>query len=228
MSAEEQVERPRPAASDVLARVAAADLARRASGDLAPERLALAAYLCDPAACAGTGRARTAGPDGLKRLARWCRGLRRFGPEAVVRAAVAVARRAAEDADAEGDLELEPLLGAAEAWMACPCDGHVESARRRAQDGLEDVARGFGAAATLGQARRRAWALEAAFQAATAVANANANANAAEPRAAVNALVRAVRAAGSGLPTREGDGWAGLFLTVRDALLPWALASSRP
>lgn len=220
MSPADDVEPTLPAPSDVLARVTAADVARRASGDLAPGRLALAAYLRDPAARAAEQRGPAAAPDGLKRLARWCRGLRRFGPQAVVRAAVAVARRAAEDADAQGDLELEPLLGAAEAWIACPCDAHVESARRRAQDGLEDVARGFRAAASVEHARRRAWALEAAFQAATAVANP-------ETRAAVDALVRAVRAAGSGRHTREDDGWAGLFLTVRDALLPWALASSR-
>jgi hypothetical protein len=217
---------------EVLARVGAADRAREAAGHLPRGRAALAGYLGDGPARAGTGRAPAPPAPTAKRLKRWCQGLRRFGAPVLVRAAVAAARRAAEAADGTGDLEVEALLGAGEAWVRCPCASHAEAARLRAIEGRDEVVRAFAApglvarvADTLAGRRRdqRAWALEAARQAAVAASLA-----AGEARDVAAALVRGVDAAGRALDPRDPTE---VHVAIREALLPWVFerpAAPRP
>lgn len=97
---------------------------RVALGALHDERVRLAAHL-------GHAVAREAlaleGPP-MAALSAWAQHLFEWGQGACVRAALAAARvaLAAEDAGAQGDPSA--ALGAAEAWLACPCPSHYREA----------------------------------------------------------------------------------------------------
>ncbi|MCO5172530.1 MAG: hypothetical protein M9894_40050 [Planctomycetes bacterium] len=109
---------------------------RLRSGELDEERVRLAAYLGDPAARLLLG---PKAPDlpvirargGLElNQRRWITGLRAYGKEWLVRAAVAIARArfTAWDRWDEADERPRRALAAAEAWLACPCEAHAEEA----------------------------------------------------------------------------------------------------
>ncbi len=116
---------------------AAALVRRLRAGDLDEERLRLAALVGDPAARLALGRDAPAVPPTPAALAR---ALRAFGAEALVRATVVAARAMAATADPRfWDLSrARAAITAAEAWLACPCDAHLEAARDVGQTGDED------------------------------------------------------------------------------------------
>lgn len=109
-------------------------------GELARERVLLAAYVGDETARAALGvlapgeldlpRFAPAGGD----LERWVFGLKRWGKPAEVRAGVAIGRMAlaAWSARYPRDPRLEAAVLAAEAWVACPCAAHAEAAHAAA------------------------------------------------------------------------------------------------
>lgn len=109
---------------------------RLRAGDLAEERVRLAAYLGDPGARLLLAerapelpviRAR-AGLELNQR--RWITGLRAYGKEWLVLAAVALAhaRFAAWTRWDETDERPRRAVAAAEAWVRCPCDAHLADA----------------------------------------------------------------------------------------------------
>lgn len=109
---------------------------RLRTGDLDEERVRLAAYLGDPAARLLLGERAPELPvirarEGFElNQRRWITGLRAFGKEWLVRAAVALAR-SRFDAWAtwdETDERPHRAVAAAVAWLECPCAAHASQA----------------------------------------------------------------------------------------------------
>ncbi|MCO5169417.1 MAG: hypothetical protein M9894_23990 [Planctomycetes bacterium] len=139
--------------------------ARVRAGALTDERLRLAALVGDAAARLALGPAAPAEPADADGLAAALQG---FGVEAVVRATVAATRAVTAVADPRAGWDLaraRRAMDAAEAWLACPCDAHVEAARAVGQAGDEDPAYAelAPAWAVLGPASARLLAAEVAL-----------------------------------------------------------------
>ncbi|HZV02507.1 MAG TPA: FHA domain-containing protein [Planctomycetota bacterium] len=97
------------------------------AGILPAERLELAAALHDVAACSALGRPATARTHDLRVL---FEELERFGREALVRAALVIARRcSARDwrtaRPIRAVVDTRTCLAEIEAWLACPCRSHA-------------------------------------------------------------------------------------------------------
>lgn len=195
------------AAGDLAAR--AALLAERVRvGELAADRLELAAHLGDPAAAQALGR-EPLGPPTIT-MGRWVRGLhpgRDWAPwarEAFARAAAAAGRATLGCFGPEARRAATSALEALDAWIACPCDEHAAAA---SQAGTL-VALGPPGPMGLFAARGTRFAGPAVYKATTvALATVPANVTAGEVAmdAARATSTEAVRAA------------------IRDALVPWAL-----
>lgn len=115
---------------------AAALVRRLRAGEIDEERLRLASLLGDVAARLVLGREAPAVPVHAHGLAR---ALQPFGPAVVIRATVTAARAMSATAD-PGMWDLaraRAAIAAAEAWLACPCESHLEAARRVGQTGDE-------------------------------------------------------------------------------------------
>lgn len=179
-------------------------------GELAEDRLRLAAWLGDPAAEQALGRAVLAPPTIT--IGRWVRGLvpwqteTPWAREAFARAAAAAARAVLACFD-DGALATRAVV-ALEAWIRCPCDEHAQAAA--ALGGQVPIQRG---AAGLFAARGVRFAGPAIYRATTvALSEGPANVTASEvaTEAARATSPEAVRAA------------------IRDALVPWALLEGDP
>jgi hypothetical protein len=191
------------------------------SGDLDAERLALAAHVGDPAAVLASD----AEPERLE-LMGWVMALDRWGREACVRAVVAAARTVLAT---WGGRSSAVLLGAAEAWLRCPCAEHAALAEQAADDeapalaamlhqasGMDEELRVFHEArpaedveAERREAEEAVIAWEAALAATRAVA----------VDEAISATVEGCLAA-----ARKGE--AGVRAAIRASLVPWALGGS--
>jgi hypothetical protein len=104
-------------------------LSRRQAGDLSLDRLALAAYCGFDAAIHVFGLAEDS-PSADNGI--WANGLRKWGAETTVRAAIAVARHFAPSwRPGVGAGDLETGLRAVEDRILCPCDAHRQAALER-------------------------------------------------------------------------------------------------
>lgn len=116
-------------------------LARVRAGDLAPDQLTLAAYCGHEAARRLLGEEAPTAPDVHQRegLLRWAMGLRRWGREACVRAAVGAAEvvQPLWERACPGRGEPALALQAARAWLTCPCSDHARQAEGRGEQAWE-------------------------------------------------------------------------------------------
>lgn len=116
---------------------AAALVRRLRAGELDEERLRLAALVGDPAARLALGDAAPAKPHDVHALAR---ALQAFGPGVVTRATITAVRAMNATVDPRHGWDLSrarQAIASAEAWLACPCEPHLEAARRVGQTGDE-------------------------------------------------------------------------------------------
>lgn len=105
-------------------------------GTISPRRVQLAAYLGNPAARLATGFAEPArsGPATVwharRGLSNWFEGLRTWGKETWVRAALACAELALPDYERRHPEDTGPrrTLDAATRWLCCPCAEHARQA----------------------------------------------------------------------------------------------------
>ena len=225
-------------------------LARQEAGLLAPERLAAAAALGDPAA----RQALEAGPPGPPDLLAALTPVIRLGQEACVRAALAAARAVLPAFEERLASEPRPrrALAAAEAWLLCPCEPHAAEAARAAEaawllcdqggrqqdpilavtwaQSFPDPALSLSAAAVASAAGAAAFACRArepivaewAVQAAESAAE-SLGAARLGPRAAAAAAAGGGRTAGMALAALRGQGAEAILEAVREELVPWLL-----
>lgn len=118
---------------------AAALVRRLRAGDIDEERLRLAALLDDPAARLVLGRDAPRVPPHAHGVARE---LQAFGDVVVIRATVTAVRAMNATADplTWNLARARAAIDVAEAWLACPCEAHLEAARRVGQTGDETPA----------------------------------------------------------------------------------------
>lgn len=201
----------RAAAAGDLEASAALLIERVRAGDLAPDRLELAAHLGDPAAVQALGRDPLRPPTIT--IARWVRGIHpareRQAPwarEAFARAASAAARTTVDCFDERSRVAAVAALDALDAWIACPCDEHA-SATTRAGARVPFQPPG---AMRLFAGRSLRFAAPAVYRA-TTVPSSSVPANATASEVAMDAA----RATSPEV----------VCAAIRDALVPWALGS---
>jgi hypothetical protein len=113
------------------------------AGQLEHERLRLAAWLGDRAACLATGEAGGPGAAASGSQTRrgrrdaWTRALAAWGKEAIVRAAYVVARDELRHwrRHYRDDASLPGVLDAVAAWIGCPCDPCARAVGRAVEAG---------------------------------------------------------------------------------------------
>lgn len=116
---------------------AAALVRRLRAGELDEDRLRVAALVGDPAARLALGRGAPAIPAHAHGLAR---ALQAFGSDVVIRATISAVRAMSAIADPRAGWDLRrarAAIAAAEAWLACPCEAHLDAARDVGQTGDE-------------------------------------------------------------------------------------------
>lgn len=200
-------------------------------GDLSPERLSLAGYLGDPSA----RRALACEPGEEERIEQWVRGLREWGAQACVRAAVAAARVVLPVWESWEPGELAPrghprrAVDATEAWMRVGTDATRDQSTQALAAAEEVVDGASQVLAAIDQEHRgvvgaSAWrAIDAGCAAVAAARAAHWTLWGNDPRRGTpeTDVGWAVKDCAVALQSRGATRAA-----IRDALVPWALLST--